>query len=99
MATDVRIPDSASVEQLQTLFNNFGVVGIPCGNTGMQMGGWFRKELISKEDLKGLKFRTAGLAGTVLAKLGVVPQQIAPGDIYSALERGNDGRGRTDRAL
>ena len=76
------------IEQLQTLFNNFGVVGIPCGNTGMQMGGWFRKELNSKEDLKGLKFRTAGLAGTVLAKLGVVPQQIAPGDIYSALERG-----------
>jgi TRAP-type mannitol/chloroaromatic compound transport system substrate-binding protein len=76
------------VDQLQHLFDRFGVVGIPCGNTGMHMGGWFRKELKSKEDLKGLKFRTAGLAGVVLSKLGVVTQQIAPGDIYSALERG-----------
>jgi TRAP-type mannitol/chloroaromatic compound transport system substrate-binding protein len=76
------------IEQLGKLFDAHGVVGIPCGNTGSQMGGWFRKELKSKEDLKGLKFRTAGLTGTVYAKLGAVPQQIPPGDIYSALERG-----------
>ena len=76
------------IEQLQKLFSRFGVVGIPCGNTGMQMGGWFRKELKSKDDLKGLKFRTAGLAGAVLSKLGVTTQQIPPGEIYSALERG-----------
>jgi TRAP-type mannitol/chloroaromatic compound transport system substrate-binding protein len=64
------------------------VIGFPCGNTGMQLGGWFRKEIKSTEDLKGLKMRIAGLAGTIVARVGVVPQQIAPGDIYPALERG-----------
>jgi TRAP-type mannitol/chloroaromatic compound transport system substrate-binding protein len=52
------------------------------------MGGWFRKEIKTVEDLKGLEMRIAGLAGQVLAKLGVVPQQIAGGDIYPALEKG-----------
>jgi TRAP-type mannitol/chloroaromatic compound transport system substrate-binding protein len=54
----------------------------------VQMGGWFRKEINSVEDLKGLKFRIGGLGGTVFSKLGVIPQQIAAADIYSALERG-----------
>ncbi len=58
------------------------------GNTGCQMGGWFRKEIKSVADLSGLKFRIAGMGGHVLAKLGVVPQQIAGGDIYPALEKG-----------
>jgi TRAP-type mannitol/chloroaromatic compound transport system substrate-binding protein len=61
---------------------------LPGGNTGTQMGGWFRKEIKAVDDLKGLKFRIAGLAGQVLQKLGVVPQQIPGGDIYPALERG-----------
>src|SRR5262245_13587985 len=51
-------------------------------------GGWFRKEIKDVNDLRGLKFRIGGFAGAVLAKLGVVPQQIAPGDIYTSLERG-----------
>jgi hypothetical protein len=58
------------------------------GNTTGQMGGWFRKEITSLEDLKGLKFRIAGLGGQVFAKLGVVTQQIAGGDLYPALEKG-----------
>jgi TRAP-type mannitol/chloroaromatic compound transport system substrate-binding protein len=66
----------------------YNVHAIPGGNTGTQMGGWFRKEIKTVEDLKGLKFRIAGIAGQVLTKLGVVPQQIPGGDIYSALERG-----------
>jgi TRAP-type mannitol/chloroaromatic compound transport system substrate-binding protein len=66
----------------------FNTVGIVCGNSGTQMGGWFRNEIRSLEDLKGLKFRIGGIGGQVLAKLGVVPQQISPGDIYPALERG-----------
>jgi TRAP-type mannitol/chloroaromatic compound transport system substrate-binding protein len=66
----------------------FNVHAIPYGNTGTQMGGWFRREIKTVEDLKGLKFRIAGLAGQVMARLGVVPQQIAGGDIYPALERG-----------
>jgi len=66
----------------------YGVVGFLGGNTGTQMGGWFRKEVKDVADFKGLKFRIGGIAGQVVAKLGVVPQQIAPGDIYAALEKG-----------
>jgi TRAP-type mannitol/chloroaromatic compound transport system substrate-binding protein len=66
----------------------FNAHSIPMGNSGTQMGGWFRKEINTVDDLKGLKFRIGGMGGAVLAKLGVVPQQIAPGEIYPALERG-----------
>ncbi len=52
------------------------------------MGGWFRKEINSMEDLKGLKFRVGGFAGLIMQRVGVVPQQIAGGDIYPALEKG-----------
>ena len=56
--------------------------------TGAQMGGWWRKEIKTPEDMKGVKMRIGGFAGQVRSKLGVVPQQIAGGDIYSALEKG-----------
>src|SRR5215204_4225629 len=69
-------------------FKKHGVIGFPCGNTGTQMGGWFRKEIKSAADLSGLKMRIGGIAGQVLQKLGTVPQQIAGGDIYPALEKG-----------
>ena len=69
-------------------FKKYGVIGMPCGNTGTQMGGWFRKEIKTPADLQGLKFRIGGIAGQVLQKLGVVPQQIAGGDIYPSLEKG-----------
>src|SRR6202023_218210 len=69
-------------------FKKFGVIGFHAGNTGTQMGGWFRKEIKTVADLSGLKFRIGGIAGQVLQKLGVVPQQIAGGDIYPALEKG-----------
>ena len=75
-------------ELLNDLLKNYNCVGFAAGNTGAQMGGWFRKELKSVEDLKGLKFRVGGFAGTILAKVGVVPQQLAGGDIYPALEKG-----------
>ncbi|TCU15837.1 TRAP transporter substrate-binding protein [Rhizobium sullae] len=74
------------------LMNEFyatqGMFGLPAGNTGVQMGGWFRKEINTLDDLKGVKMRIAGLAGRVMEKLGVIPQQIAGGDIYPALEKG-----------
>jgi TRAP-type mannitol/chloroaromatic compound transport system substrate-binding protein len=73
---------------LREFFKEYNVYNIPCGNTGAQMGGWYRKEIKSLEDLKGLKFRIGGIAGMVMSKLGVVPQQISPGDIYPALEKG-----------
>jgi TRAP-type mannitol/chloroaromatic compound transport system substrate-binding protein len=73
---------------MDELYDKFGVVALPAGNTGGQMFGWFRKELKTPKDLEGLKMRTAGFGGKVMAKLGAVPQQIAGGDIYPALERG-----------
>ena len=75
-------------ELLAEVYKDYNTVSIPCGNTGAQMGGWFRKEIKTPEDMKGLKFRIAGIAGQVCAKLGAVPQQIAGGDIYPALEKG-----------
>src|SRR5256714_1771412 len=69
-------------------FKKSGVIGFHAGNTGAQMGGWFRKEIKAASDLSGLKFRIGGIAGQVLQKLGVVPQQIAGGEIYPALEKG-----------
>ncbi len=76
------------LELIRELYKDYGCISFPAGNTGAQMGGWFRKEIKTVADLKGLKFRIAGIAGQMLAKLGVVPQQIAGGDIYPALEKG-----------
>ena len=76
------------LEALQESHRDQGLVSLPCSNTGAQMGGWLRREVRSVDDLKGLKFRIAGLAGQVLAKVGVVPQVLGAADIYPALERG-----------
>ena len=67
---------------------DYNIVSFAAGNTGAQMGGWFRKEIKTVADLKGLKMRIGGTGGLPLAKLGVVPQQIPGGDIYPALEKG-----------
>ncbi|HEX9462567.1 MAG TPA: TRAP transporter substrate-binding protein [Alphaproteobacteria bacterium] len=75
-------------ELMADFFKDYSIHTMPAGNTGCQMGGWFRKEIKTVDDLKGLKFRIGGFAGEVLIKLGVVPQQIAGGDIYPALEKG-----------
>jgi len=75
-------------ELMNDLLKKFNCYGTVAANTGAQMGGWFRKEVNTPEDLKGLKFRVGGFAGTILARLGAVPQQIAAGDIYPALEKG-----------
>ncbi len=69
-------------------FKTKGIYALPCGNTGAQMGGWFRKEINTLEDLKGVKMRIGGFGGKVMEALGVVPQQIAGGDIYPSLEKG-----------
>ena len=76
------------LELMRDFYKDYNVINFPAGNTGCQMGGWFRKEIKTMADLKGLKFRIGGTGGTVLQKLGVVPQQIAAGDIYPALEKG-----------
>ena len=69
------------------MYKPYTIINCPLGNTGVQMGGWYRKEIKTVADLKGLKMRIGGFAGQVLTKLGVVPQQIAGGDIYPALEK------------
>jgi TRAP-type mannitol/chloroaromatic compound transport system substrate-binding protein len=73
---------------LRELFKPYGMINFPCGNTGVQMGGWYRKEIKSVADLQGMKMRIGGIGGTILAKLGVLAQQIPVGDIYPALEKG-----------
>ncbi|WP_374327042.1 TRAP transporter substrate-binding protein [Azonexus sp.] len=75
-------------ELLDDFYGNFNVLSFAGGNTGTQMGGWWRKKVSAVDDLKGIKMRIAGLGGAVFSELGVVPQQIAGGDIYPALERG-----------
>src|SRR5499425_1174844 len=76
------------MELMNDFYKKANIYGIPCGNTGCQMGGWFRKEIKEAGDFNGLKFRIGGFAGRVLQKLGCVPQQLAGGDIYPALEKG-----------
>jgi TRAP-type mannitol/chloroaromatic compound transport system substrate-binding protein len=63
-------------------------VAFPAGNTGAQMGGWFRKEIKTAADFQGLKFRMGGFAGAIMQKLGVIPQSQPAAQIYEALEKG-----------
>jgi TRAP-type mannitol/chloroaromatic compound transport system substrate-binding protein len=73
---------------MREFYAKYNIIHFPCGNTGAQMGGWFRKEIKSVNDLKGLKFRIGGFAGKVLERMGGVPQNIPGGEIYQALEKG-----------
>lgn len=73
---------------LRDFFKDYNVINFPCGNTGTQMGGWFRRPFKSVAELKGVKMRIPGLGGQIMARMGVVPQTLAGGDIYPALERG-----------
>ncbi|BEU05169.1 ABC transporter substrate-binding protein [Agarivorans sp. OAG1] len=72
---------------MNQVYAEHNLVPFPGGNTGVQMGGWFRKEINSVEDLQNLKMRIPGFAGEVLAKLGATPVNIPPGELYTALER------------
>jgi TRAP-type mannitol/chloroaromatic compound transport system substrate-binding protein len=80
--------DGDGLKLINEFGKKFNVYSLLAGNTGAQMGGWFRHEIKTVDDLKGLKMRIGGWAGKTLEKLGVVPQQIAGGDIYPALEKG-----------
>jgi TRAP-type mannitol/chloroaromatic compound transport system substrate-binding protein len=75
-------------ELMNEFYKKYNIIAFLAGNTGAQMGGWYRKEIKEPKDLSGLKMRIGGFAGQVLSKLGLVPQQIAGGDIYPALEKG-----------
>jgi TRAP-type mannitol/chloroaromatic compound transport system substrate-binding protein len=98
---DCAIPFGMNARQLtgwmyegngMTLFREFykqyNIVNFVMGNTGAQMGGWYRKEIKTVEDVKGLKMRIGGFGGMILAKIGGVPQNLPGGEIYTALEKG-----------
>jgi TRAP-type mannitol/chloroaromatic compound transport system substrate-binding protein len=76
------------LDLLNEFYATYNLLNLPGGNTGTQMGGWFRREIKSAADINGLKMRIGGLAGTILQTMGLVPQQLAAGDTYTALERG-----------
>lgn len=76
------------LELMREVYAQFGIINFMSGNTGCQMGGWFRKEIGSVADLKGLKMRIPGLGGEVMSRLGAIVQVIAGGEIFPALERG-----------
>ncbi|RHW75749.1 TRAP transporter substrate-binding protein [Colwellia sp. RSH04] len=75
------------MELMKKVYDQYGILSFPGGNTGNQMGGWFKKEINSVEDFKGLKMRIPGFAGEVLARLGAKPTNIPSGELYTALER------------
>lgn len=78
---------SDGMELMQEVYEPHNMLSFPGGNTGIQMGGWFRKEIKSLDDLDGLKMRIPGFAGEVFAEVGVNPTNIPPGELYTALER------------
>ena len=73
---------------MREFYREYNIVNFPMGNTGAQMGGWYRKEIKSLADFKGVKFRVGGFGGKVCERIGMVPQNIPGGDIYQALEKG-----------
>ena len=75
-------------ELMREFFRGYGIMNFLGGNTGTQMGGWYRKQINTVADVKGLKIRIAGFAGRVMERMGAVPQQIAGADVYPALEKG-----------
>jgi TRAP-type mannitol/chloroaromatic compound transport system substrate-binding protein len=73
---------------MREFYAKYNMLNFPAGNTGAQMGGWYRKEIKTAADMKGLKFRVGGFAGKVIERMGGVPQNIPGGEIYQALEKG-----------
>ena len=73
---------------MREFYAQFNIINFPMGNTGAQMGGWYRKPVKSLADIKGMKIRIGGFGGAVLQRIGGVPQNIPGGEIYQALEKG-----------
>ena len=76
------------LDAIHQIYSDFNIISFPAGNTGAQMGGWFKREIKSLQDLKGLKMRIPGLGGEVMGKLGVNVQVLPGGEIFLALDRG-----------
>ncbi len=82
------LTEGGGLELMRELFADFNITCFPAGNTGAQMGGWFKREIDSVADLRGLKMRIPGLGGEVMDRLGATVQVLGGGEIYLALERG-----------
>ncbi len=82
------LTQGGGLELMREVFADFQLTTYPAGNTGTQMGGWFRREIGGVDDLKGLRMRIPGLGGEVMDRLGATVQLLAGGEIYPALERG-----------
>ena len=80
--------DGNGMKLFREFYDKYNIINFPGGNTGSQMGGWYRKEVKTVADIKGLKMRIGGFAGKVLTRMGGVPQNIPGGEIYQALEKG-----------
>jgi TRAP-type mannitol/chloroaromatic compound transport system substrate-binding protein len=80
--------EAGGIETMRGVFADFGIVNFPCGNTGVQWAGWFRRPVDGLSDLRGLRMRIPGMGGEVMARLGASVQVLAGGEIYPALERG-----------
>lgn len=80
--------EGGGLELWEELYANHGLVPFPCGNTGVQMGGWFNREINSIKDFQGLKMRIPGLGGSVISKAGGSAVTVAGGEVYTNLERG-----------
>ena len=80
--------DGNGMKLMREFYGNYNIINFIGGNTGAQMGGWFRKDIKSLADMKGLKFRIGGFGGKIIERIGGVPQNIPGGDIYQALEKG-----------
>jgi TRAP-type mannitol/chloroaromatic compound transport system substrate-binding protein len=80
--------EGGGLETIDRLYSDFGVRSFPAGNTGAQMGGWFKRPLQGVASLQGLKMRIPGLGGKVMAALGVNVQVLPGGEIFLALDRG-----------
>jgi TRAP-type mannitol/chloroaromatic compound transport system substrate-binding protein len=80
--------EGGGIDLMREVYSNFGVINFPAGNTGAQMGGWFKREIRSVTELRGLKMRIPGAGGQVMDRLGVTVQVLGGSEIYPALERG-----------
>ncbi|MEZ4417949.1 MAG: TRAP transporter substrate-binding protein [Gemmatimonadota bacterium] len=80
--------EGGGLELIQRIYGDFNIINFSMGNTGAQMGGWFRREISTAADLRGLKMRIPGLGGLVMDRIGVGVQNIAAGELFAALERG-----------
>jgi TRAP-type mannitol/chloroaromatic compound transport system substrate-binding protein len=80
--------DGNGLKLMREFYAKYNIINFPGGNTCAQMGGWFRKDIKSAADFKGLKFRVGGFTGKILERMGVIPQNIPGGDVYAALEKG-----------